>query len=433
MGSECAGFVEQFKESFRKTYRLFESVHNASSKKPARPSFNKQSPRISSRPSESPKRRHLRRNDDHDYSTGVSNSSRGEKSDSGLGSSSRTNILAPDSQRDLVGQFGKLSVSSRKPEHDTEIQPSCSGNTVSGTSYSSGRAGSAYVDQEVFGDLGDVESSSFGPNVSEGVSERGKEEHCSDNDCPVHEMGNTSRWLRGGGLVQLASRGLPHNFPFQSASQQVGEGQPVSSLETSDLSLALQPFNPSLPGQLVAGSQEEKLLLSQQEMIHVLNQQNILKSWELAYQFKGLNMKEAGLSMKEANLRLKSDSNSLMRESVDLSRDKAEFREAEFQDRKLVAAYADFTRTCADELVAGLCVMLSALSYGGYKYSYARLVDVVSTCQPSLHVSFNLFCHLRSTLPYFFHCFQMTSGGVVAAFTVMHIEGDSPVLCELVS
>lgn len=166
-----------------------------------------------------------------------------------------------------------------------------------------------------------------------------------------------------------------------------------SSLESfgGDLDLAIQPFGLTPPGQLVTTSEAEETMLSglshrrggghlQHEMLLVLKQQNYLKSLELSYKLRGL-------SMKEENLHLTSEQNTLMRENVDLSRNKAEFKEAEFHDRKLVLAYTDFTRRCADELVAGLCVMLCALFFGAYNYSYSRLVDVVSTCQPYLHVS----------------------------------------------
>ncbi|CAN5966524.1 unnamed protein product [Sphagnum jensenii] len=122
----------------------------------------------------------------------------------------------------------------------------------------------------------------------------------------------------------------------------------------------------------------------QQEFLHWYKkslaekqQSNYLKTLKLAYQFKRLNLDEE-------HLHLRSESNLLMRENVSLSREKAEFREMEIQDRKLAVAYDLLSRTCADELVAGLFVMLCALLYGGWNYSYARLVDVISHCQPAV-------------------------------------------------
>ncbi|KAG6553832.1 hypothetical protein Mapa_004749 [Marchantia paleacea] len=102
---------------------------------------------------------------------------------------------------------------------------------------------------------------------------------------------------------------------------------------------------------------------------------NRLLTWELHHKLKGL-------AIKEEHLYLHSESNSLMKENVDLSRTKAEFRENELQDRKLTLAYYDFNRTCADELVAGLCVMLVVLSFSFWKFSYDRLTTVVTVCQP---------------------------------------------------
>ncbi|OAE33583.1 hypothetical protein AXG93_2139s1360 [Marchantia polymorpha subsp. ruderalis] len=104
---------------------------------------------------------------------------------------------------------------------------------------------------------------------------------------------------------------------------------------------------------------------------------NRLLTWELHHKMKGL-------AIKEQHLHLHSESNSLMKDNVDLSRTKVEFKENELQDRKLTLAYYNFNRTCADELVAGLCVMLTALSFSFWKFSYDRLTTVVTVCQPSV-------------------------------------------------
>ncbi|CAM6106033.1 unnamed protein product [Calypogeia fissa] len=102
--------------------------------------------------------------------------------------------------------------------------------------------------------------------------------------------------------------------------------------------------------------------------------QNHLKQLELAHSMKHL-------LVKKDHLQLQSESNVLMRENVDLGRSKIELKEFELEDGKLTAAHRDLSRTCADELVAGLCVMLLALAYGAWKFSYTRLSRVVTMCQ----------------------------------------------------
>ncbi|CAM6068633.1 unnamed protein product, partial [Sphagnum tenellum] len=126
-----------------------------------------------------------------------------------------------------------------------------------------------------------------------------------------------------------------------------------------------------------AGNLQQEFLHWYKKSLAEKQQSNYLKTLKLAYQFKRLNLDEE-------HLHLRSESNLLMRENVSLSREKAEFREMEIQDRKLAVAYDLLSRTCADELVAGLIVMLCALLYGGWNYSYARLVDVISHCQPAI-------------------------------------------------
>jgi hypothetical protein len=109
-----------------------------------------------------------------------------------------------------------------------------------------------------------------------------------------------------------------------------------------------------------------------------------LRKMELAYKFRDLHVQEA-------RLELSSDLNSLMRETVNLSRNSAESKEAEFHDRKLTAAYTELAKRCADEMVAGLFVMLCALFFGVWKYSYGRLVDMVSACEPTYYEPSNSY------------------------------------------
>lgn len=113
-----------------------------------------------------------------------------------------------------------------------------------------------------------------------------------------------------------------------------------------------------------------------EKSVHAQEQHNYIKSVELAHLL-------GRLSLKEEQLQLASVSNELMKENIELSRSKAGFKESKVIEERLNAAHVHFSRTCADELVAGLFVMLVSLSYGVRRYSFARLFDLVSTCQPS--------------------------------------------------
>jgi hypothetical protein len=391
MGSECPGFVEQFKQSFRSTYRLLGTVRNAGrNSAPPFPSYSRGFPQ---QRGERPSRRYSRRTDDEeDDNIGfTTSSSRGAYLDPVFESGSKSQTRGtPDSEAELAEQLSKLTVSAKTgPKSRHHHSGTVKGSPSDGENFS-------HIDQELYGEFDDV-SSALRRDTSEGLlSERGSGD---DGGSQVHHNGARSRWGRGG-LEQLANvwgaaaaEGMGSQSSQQTGRQQGG----ISSLESGDLDLAMQPFGVIPPGQLVAASESalshhggethykhRKIVLMEQEM-H-------LRKMELAYKFRDLNLKEA-------NLHLSSETNSLMRENVDLSRNKAEFKEAAYQERKLTAAYTVFAKRCADEMVAGLCVMLCALFFGAWKYSYDRLVDVVSACQPTLYVSTQntLFAFLLKT------------------------------------
>lgn len=381
MGRECPGFVEQFKQSFRSTYRLLGSVRNTGRNSTPPLSFSNYSSGFSQRRGEGPSRKYSRRTDDEeDDNGGLTSSSTGPYLDPVSESDSRLQSrVDPDSETELAEQLNKLTFSAKgfergaKSRHSGKVTPRTAKGGPSDSEHSS------RIDQELYGEFDDV-SSPLRRDISEGLSEKGS----GDGGSQVHHNGVRSRWGRGG-LEQLANVWGAEGVASQSGSQQIGRHQGGSSLESGDLDLAMQPFGVMPPGQLVAASEsgmshyggethykQRKIVLMEQEM-H-------LRKMELAYKFRDLNLKEA-------SLHLSSETNSLMKENVDLSRNKAEFKEAEYQERKLIAAYSVFAKRCTDEMVAGLCVMLCALFFGAWKYSYDRLVDVVSACQPTLYVS----------------------------------------------
>ncbi|MCO5553416.1 hypothetical protein L7F22_006937 [Adiantum nelumboides] len=92
-------------------------------------------------------------------------------------------------------------------------------------------------------------------------------------------------------------------------------------------------------------------------------------------------------NLDEEKVQLASAANELMRENINLDRSKACFKENRVLEQQIKAAHANFCTTCADELAAGLCVMLATLVYSVRMYSVALLNDLVSMCQPAVKES----------------------------------------------
>lgn len=121
--------------------------------------------------------------------------------------------------------------------------------------------------------------------------------------------------------------------------------------------------------------------------VQAQEQHNHIKSVEVAHLIKQR-------ILEEEKIQLTSASNDLMREHIELNRSKANFKESTVLEQRANAAHVSFSTTCADELVAGLFVMLISLVHGARKYSFVLLNDLVSTCQPSVkepHRSSSLF------------------------------------------
>lgn len=423
MGSECSSFVDQFKQAFQSTYRLIGSVKVASAKRLVRSGpQGKQSTRSPKYLQDGfPSRTVLGR-----VAEAVTNSNLKPKyTQDSESTTSDTGIETDDCdlQYDLTVQFERMTFSSDNPEvevgsaftqrktesgHYAEILCSGSNGAPAGSSahqraeieskittgiFSNG-SGPRQTGQECFGELGDMPSSSSRPPNVNGRTFRKKRNEGHD----IHEtLTQGSHRLEGfrSGLREMdrhvLDTGLLEGASSRSGSEQPWHEQPASPMETRELD---KEANQIPPRQFPSGMGQDMVLSTlsldgsagnlQQEFLHWYKkslaekqQSNYLKTLELAYQFKRLNLDEE-------HLHLRSESNLLMRENVSLSREKAEFREMEIQDRKLAVAYDLLSRTCADELVAGLFVMLCALLYGGWNYSYGRLVDVISHCQPAV-------------------------------------------------
>ena len=109
--------------------------------------------------------------------------------------------------------------------------------------------------------------------------------------------------------------------------------------------------------------------------VQAQEQRNQIKSVEVAHLLKQR-------VLEEEKIQLTSISNDLMREHILLNKSRASFKESTILEEKANLAYTTFSSTCADELVAGLFIMLISLAYGVRKYSFSLLNDLVSSCKP---------------------------------------------------
>jgi hypothetical protein len=124
------------------------------------------------------------------------------------------------------------------------------------------------------------------------------------------------------------------------------------------------------------GEDHQKSFLSFLERyVQAQEQRNHIKSVEVAHLLKQR-------VLEEEKIHLTSISNDLMREHIQLNKSKVSFKENTILEQKANSAYASFNTTCADELVAGLFIMLASLVYGVRKYSFTLLSDLVSSCKP---------------------------------------------------
>lgn len=211
MGGECTGFVEQFKQSFRSTYRLIGSVRSASVKSLTRSSPARRStkgPKFAV-----PPRREIRRlhEESDSFTTGISNVSRGDSSLEAGVESGVPQFLSADSEFDLAEKFSKLTFSARNPKMEagstliTDMGPPSSGIFENLISSEGGQSRSA--NQELFSESGDT-SSSLRHGVSrDGLSDKSRSENVMRGfETEIHENGATSRLGRSGSGFSLSGQ-----------------------------------------------------------------------------------------------------------------------------------------------------------------------------------------------------------------------------------
>ncbi|KAL4377295.1 hypothetical protein GQ457_02G016950 [Hibiscus cannabinus] len=107
---------------------------------------------------------------------------------------------------------------------------------------------------------------------------------------------------------------------------------------------------------------------------------NDLKTLELSLAMRKLKLKEEQLA-------LNFDSNHLERSKLAMGISKASFKAEKFKNQLEDTRHAELHRMCIDFLVAGLFIMSFLLIYGAYVFSYKRITDATSSCNPSLEES----------------------------------------------
>ena len=83
--------------------------------------------------------------------------------------------------------------------------------------------------------------------------------------------------------------------------------------------------------------------------------------------------------------------NSLLSQTVDVSRQKCGLKEKENIDRRSIGELQSLCRSCADDLVAGLLVMLMVLALAGWRVAADRLSAGVMECQAAYEVGWCIF------------------------------------------
>ncbi|KAK8716265.1 hypothetical protein V6N13_043581 [Hibiscus sabdariffa] len=107
---------------------------------------------------------------------------------------------------------------------------------------------------------------------------------------------------------------------------------------------------------------------------------NDLKTLELSLAMRKLKLKEEQLALNFV-------SNHLERSKLAMGISKASFKAEKFKNQLEDTRHAELLIMCIDFLVAGLFIMSFLLIYGAYVFSYKRITDATSSCNPSLEES----------------------------------------------
>lgn len=147
----------------------------------------------------------------------------------------------------------------------------------------------------------------------------------------------------------------------------------------------LRTFSGNLPKAAMLSVFSDRTNISdlqfQQNFLNVLDKS--LREKERSNHLKSLKLvqKVRHFKLEEEQLRNNSESNMLRRNKLELNQSKALFKESAFVGEKQNRAYDELSRQCADELAAGMIIMLVALAYGVSRYSRSLLSEAITSCQ----------------------------------------------------
>ncbi|GAQ84352.1 hypothetical protein KFL_001850260 [Klebsormidium nitens] len=175
-------------------------------------------------------------------------------------------------------------------------------------------------------------------------------------------FGGVSEASETGGVLTLRSHGgVSLQSAYVERARSVSVGSRSVEMELAERSVAAQ--EQAVVNQLVAN----RLKMRELE----------LQNQQLGLTTEGLALTSEGLALKTEGLGLKSESNFVGRQRNELEREKVRMHAARHAEARAGA----FARRCADELVAGLVVMVTALVWAGFRYGYPNLRAKLHECR----------------------------------------------------
>ncbi|KAL8160738.1 hypothetical protein V2J09_002275 [Rumex salicifolius] len=172
---------------------------------------------------------------------------------------------------------------------------------------------------------------------------------------------------------------IPTVIPQEESSivEDIQENQPTVAREIS-LHASMHRELSCVPS--ILDSRNNSTISTFEKYVEEQSRANDLKAFEI-----GLTMRK--LHLKETQLTLNSDSNFLERCKLSMGLSKASFQAEKFKTKMEDTRNAELIRNCIDCLVAGLFFMSALIIYGTYVYSYKRIMEATSSCNPSTESS----------------------------------------------
>lgn len=174
--------------------------------------------------------------------------------------------------------------------------------------------------------------------------------------------------------------GSSNNFHFDtkdntsSTSQEQIDELTVENVNADSIfngqQLTCVPLN-----RLPSGVNQSSMITTFERSVSEQARSNDLKEFEI-------ELKMRSMKLKEAQIAVNCDSNVLERFKLSMGISKANFKAEKFKTELEDSRHTQLLKKCADFLVAGLLIMLTALGYGTYIHSHQRLTEATESCNP---------------------------------------------------